>query len=121
MVLYRNVSQVGATSLWQDNRAIKKFLLVYQNIDISKDLLINNFLKAKDKKHLKKKAKVFTKEQIDLFLDNAPDEQFCTIKCAAALGIFGLTRSSEMLALTFEDVEKAVFPSFLNFSINLNL
>lgn len=55
---------------------LKKMLLVNKNVNISQYHKLITFLKNQSVGHEAKKAMVLSKEQISLFISNAPDEIF---------------------------------------------
>jgi len=61
------------------------------------------FLKKLGETHLKKKAATFSHEDINKFLDSAPDEQE---KLALLFGLCGALRTEELLNLSWENIEK---------------
>jgi hypothetical protein len=82
---------------------LSKSLLIYHDISLKENLLLRDFLKKKSKTHLE--SLVLSKENIDNFFGNAPNkDNFIIIKCALAIGIFGLSRISELTNLCFDDV-----------------
>jgi integrase len=98
--------QYSSNTMWQCHSALSKYLLVYHNISIKENLLIKDFLKKKGKTHLEKNSKILSKEECDKFFETATDEgNFVLIKCAIAIGIFGLSRVSELVDLLFSDVK----------------
>jgi hypothetical protein len=52
-----------------------------------------------------KKARVLTKEQVEKFLVEAPDDYWLLYKVITIFGIFGACRCDELLSLTVKDVE----------------
>jgi integrase len=52
-----------------------------------------------------KKARVLTKEQVEKFLVEAPDDYWLLYKMITIFGIFGACRCDELLSLTVKDVE----------------
>lgn len=63
------------------------------------------FLKRRNERYVPKKAKILTKEQVEQFLIEAPDEHWLLCKVIAIFGIFGTCRCDELLSLTVNDVE----------------
>ena len=50
---------------------------------------------------------MFTAEQINQFLNDAPNDQYLVCKCALIIGIYGLLRVSELNAFMWSDIEFA--------------
>ena len=63
-------------TLWSMASMLKKTLLAYHNVNISDYGKVTPFLKQNQVGYKPKKAKIFTKEQIDKFLLTAPDDDF---------------------------------------------
>ena len=63
-------------TLWSMASMLKKTLLAYHNVNISNYGKVTPFLKQNQVGYKPKKAKIFTKEQIDKFLLTAPDDDF---------------------------------------------
>ena len=55
---------------------LKKMLLAYHNVNISEYGKVTPFLKQNQVGYKPRKAKIFSKEQINKFLLTAPDEKF---------------------------------------------
>jgi hypothetical protein len=53
-----------------------------------------------------KKARVLTKEQVEKFLVEAPDDYWLLYKVITIFGIFGACRCDELLSLTVKDVDQ---------------
>lgn len=94
------------TTMWSEYSALKKMLRVRHAIDISAFASISDTLKQESKRHQKKKAATFTSEQVDEFLEKAPDTlEFQQDKLALLLGLYGGLRSEEYCSIQFEDVQ----------------
>lgn len=94
------------TTVWSEYSCLKKMIRVRHSIDISKFYSISDLLKQESRTHLKKKAATFTSEQIDEFLEKAPDTlEVLQDKLALLLGLFGGLRSEEYCEIQFEDVQ----------------
>ncbi|KAJ8668544.1 hypothetical protein QAD02_010207 [Eretmocerus hayati] len=83
---------------------IKKMLLVKKNVDISSYSKLISFIKNKNVGQIRKKAKVFTKTEMDRFLTSAPDDNCLHLKVAAILGLCGATRREELYNLLVSHV-----------------
>lgn len=64
------------TTLWATYTKLKAMLSLKEYRDISKFLELRCFLKNKGKKHIPKKAMVFTTHEVSTFLNDASDENF---------------------------------------------
>ncbi|XP_044260438.1 uncharacterized protein LOC123008614 [Tribolium madens] len=71
---------VKSSSLWSYHSQLKKMLLVKENVDINRFHKVKAFLKQHSVGHRAKKSKVFTREELERFLDTAPDDKFLLLK-----------------------------------------
>ena len=78
-------------TLWSVASMLKKTLLAYHNINISEYGKVTPFLKQNQVGYKPKKAKIFTKEQMDKFLLTAPDDEFLMKKVSSILYFQSLT------------------------------
>ncbi|KAJ8913409.1 hypothetical protein NQ315_008802 [Exocentrus adspersus] len=76
-----------------------------QIIDIFRFQKVIAFLKRKNERYIPRKAKVLSKEQVERFLLDAPDDLWLLAKIVTIFGIFGCCRCDELLSLTMNDVE----------------
>lgn len=63
-------------SLWTKYSILKAMLIVNENVDISCFDRLAPFLKNKSIGYVPKKSKVLTGDQVMMFLNNAPDENY---------------------------------------------
>lgn len=104
------------TTAWTEYSCLKKMIRVRHSVDISKFYSISDLLKQASKGHSKKKAKTFTSEQVDQFLEKAPNSlDVIQDKLALLLGLFGGLRSEEFCDIQFENIQ--VFEDHLKVSI----
>lgn len=96
-----------ASTLWSNFSMIKASLQIKNNVDISKYYKLIAFLKRKSVGYRPKKSKIFTSEQINTFLNEAPDTKYLMIKVASIFGLFGACRREELCKLTLDDIEKS--------------
>lgn len=96
-----------ASTLWSNFSMIKASLQIKNNVDISKYYKLIAFLKRKSVGYRPKKSKIFTSEQINTFLNEAPDTKYLMIKVASIFGLFGACRREELCKLKLDDIEKS--------------
>lgn len=77
--LASNQKMKGST-MWSHYSMLRSMLNIRQGIDISKYLKLRAFLKKQNEGYIPKKAKVFTREQFEKFLSEAPNQQYLGIK-----------------------------------------
>lgn len=63
-------------------------------------------LKSKGKKHQPKQAKTFEREELQKFLDTAPDSEFLLKKMAMVMGVMGACRNDELVNMKICDIEE---------------
>ncbi|XP_066256717.1 uncharacterized protein [Euwallacea similis] len=83
---------------------LRSTLIINNNINIESYNKVRTFLKIKSKGYKGKKSKLFTHEEIDKFIFEAPDEIYLATKVAMIFGIMGACRTNELHAITTDDV-----------------
>lgn len=83
------------STMWAKYSMLKATLKIYENVDISTYPSLTAFLKRKGEGHVPKKAKIFTEEEIQQFIDNAADEIWLDVKVTSLFFTF----SCDTLAL----------------------
>lgn len=68
------------SSLWSKYSMIKSTLSIYNEIDITKYSKLVSFLKRKSQGYKGKKAKTFSAEHLNKFLNEAPDKLYLSTK-----------------------------------------
>uniref|UniRef100_A0A6P7F1Y2 Uncharacterized protein LOC114325464 n=1 Tax=Diabrotica virgifera virgifera TaxID=50390 RepID=A0A6P7F1Y2_DIAVI len=84
---------------------IKSELVIRKNVDISKFLKLRAFLKKTSEGYTAKKSKVFTKDEFDKFLFEAPDKLYLGLKIVLLIGVTGACRCDEMVKMKTVDIE----------------
>ena len=86
---------------------IKTYLQVTQAYKIEQPMpQLTKMFKGWEKKEETKKSKVFTREQINTFLSDAPDDDtYLPIKAALVIGIYGCLRKTELAQMQFESIQ----------------
>lgn len=98
--------QYKPTTLWSQFSMLKTMLNLKEKVDIDKFLELPAFLKQKSRGYAPKKSKVFSANQIQNFLENAPDEHNLDKKVIILFGVFGALRGGELAQVTLKDVER---------------
>ncbi|KAK4886064.1 hypothetical protein RN001_002335 [Aquatica leii] len=83
---------------------LKSTLNLKHNVDISKYCKLIAYLKKQNVGYQPKKSSIFTKENIENFLKNAPFE-FLPHKVALVIGISGACRSDELFKMKTGDID----------------
>lgn len=68
------------TTLWAYYSMLKCTIKINDNIDIGSYLQVTAYLKSKASGYTPVKAKIFSEEEIQKFIDNAPDESWLDVK-----------------------------------------
>lgn len=69
-----------SSSLWTFYSMLRSTLNMNNGINIENYLKLRAFLKRKSEKHITKKAKTFTPEQLNNFINEAPDDKYLATK-----------------------------------------
>lgn len=75
-----NKQKMKGSTMWSHYSMLRSMLNIKQGIDISKYLKLRAYLKKLNEGCIPKKAKVFTREQFEKFLSEAPNQQYLGIK-----------------------------------------
>jgi len=94
------------TTLWSKSSMLKKMLLLKNNIDITKYPSVVPYLKSKSDGYTAKKAKTFEREELEKFVNEAPDDTYLRHKLALGFGLHGGLRCSEYVKLIHSDIRK---------------
>ncbi|XP_061726715.1 uncharacterized protein LOC133532183 [Cydia pomonella] len=107
-VLLMYFEQISAkykpTSLWAFYSMLKCGLKRRHNVNIKEYAQLGAFLKNLSKGYVKK-VKVLTFENVEKFIDEAPDNKYLAIKVALILGVTGGLRRQELSNLTTNHIE----------------
>lgn len=76
-----------SSSLWSIYSMLKTTLAVNKGVDIGKFNEVVSFLKQKSVGYKPEQSKVLTKEEINLFLSQAPDEHYLMMKVSCFTGL----------------------------------
>ncbi|XP_073964277.1 uncharacterized protein [Choristoneura fumiferana] len=95
-----------ASTLWVTYSMLRATLSANHNVLINGYPKLLMFLKSQAKGHKSKKSNVFTAENVETFLEEAPDEIYLVIKVGLVFGICGACRAAELIRIRPEDVQK---------------
>lgn len=99
----RNLRLKSPGSLWAEYSMLKSTINLNNGVDISQFKKLVAFLKKKNIGHHAKKSKVFTREEMNKFLLEAPDETYIMMK-AMIIGVAGALRRDELMKMTVDDI-----------------
>jgi hypothetical protein len=94
---------------------LNKYMKVLHGVNLNDCILIKDFVKGLERKHLITKSKVFSMLDITNFLSSSDD---FVMKYVLVVGVFGLLRISELTNICFNDVvkEKSHYSFFIGSS-----
>lgn len=94
------------STIWSISSVIKQYMLIQYKVDVDMEVpLLKAMFKNWQKSEEKKKSKVFSKQDLEKFFSDAEDDwKNLQRKIVAMLGILGLLRKSELVALEWKDV-----------------
>ncbi|KAJ8974336.1 hypothetical protein NQ317_005677 [Molorchus minor] len=72
---------------------------------VIRKLIVMAFLKRKNECYIPKKVKVLTKEEVERFLLDSPDDHWQLEKIVTIFGIVGCCRSDELFSLTVNGIK----------------
>ena len=95
-----------SSTMWSHYSMIRALMNIRLNIDISKYLKLSAFWKKKKGKGYRpKKSSVFTRDQVNKFLAEAPDRQYLATKVILIFGLSGALRCDELVNMKMENIE----------------
>jgi integrase len=100
-----NNEHLKSSTLWSHYSMLKAELNINHNIRLGKYTKLLAFLKRKNAGYKPKKTKILSKQQVDNFLHNAPNEKYLATKVILILGVTGGCRCDEITSLTMGDIE----------------
>lgn len=78
---FEELSQTySSTTLWSLYSMLRSMLFIHHNINMEGHTKLKAFLKAKSRGYKAKKYKVFTQEEVNKFITEAPDETYLASK-----------------------------------------
>lgn len=86
LVYFQHLSSTKKpSSLWCIYSMLKSTISIKHNVEIKNYTKLLSFLKRKSEGHRAKKSKVFTAQNIETFLNEAPDHNFLAVKVSTYL------------------------------------
>lgn len=82
---YEMSTKYKPSTLWSKFSMIKSILKIKNNVDVSKYATLAAFLKRKSDGFQSKKSKILTSNDIERFLNEAPDDQYLATKVRSYL------------------------------------
>lgn len=72
--------KLASSTLWSLYSMLKSMLAIKDNVNINNFFKLITFIKKKSIGHKPKKSKILSREQIETFLNNAPDSEYLMLK-----------------------------------------
>ncbi|KAL0851950.1 hypothetical protein ABMA28_000232 [Loxostege sticticalis] len=98
-------AKLKPSTLWSRFSMIKSMLKIRNNVDISEYPKLNAFLKRQSDGFTSKKSKILTSDEVEKFLNEAPDDRYLATKVALIFGVVGACRREELANITLKDIE----------------
>ncbi|KAJ8935663.1 hypothetical protein NQ318_012825 [Aromia moschata] len=106
LVYFEDISKTfKASTLWSQYSMLRTTINIEHNVDISTYPKLRSFLKRMSESYIPKKSKILTAEELQQFLNEAPDEMYLLIKVAVAIGVTGACRREELWKLKTDDLK----------------
>ncbi|XP_051174802.1 uncharacterized protein LOC127290344 [Leptopilina boulardi] len=93
-------------TLWSHYSMLKSMIHVKEKISLEKYLELSAFLKKMSRGYIPKKSKVFSAEEVQKFLETAPDDHHLDTKVIMIFRVFGALRSDELVKVRVVDVKR---------------
>ncbi|XP_031355092.1 uncharacterized protein LOC116178061 isoform X3 [Photinus pyralis] len=97
-------ASVKPSTLWSHYSMVRATVNIKHGIDIKEYTNLFPFLKSKSRGYQPTKSKAFTREQVNKFLSEAPDEKYLMTKVALMFGVAGALRRDELPNIKFADI-----------------
>lgn len=97
--------EFSPNTLWSKYSMLKSVLKIKKNVDIGKFHKLVAFIKKQNVGFQPKKSKIFSKEEISTFLNEASDDIYLLIKVATIFGLAGACRREELAKMKTSDIE----------------
>ncbi|XP_044745426.1 uncharacterized protein LOC123307256 isoform X2 [Coccinella septempunctata] len=92
-----------SSTLWAQYSMLRTMMNINDNIDIGNYCKVRAFLKRNSCGYRPKKSKIFSSDEIDNFINNAPDEFYLLDKVLLIMGIMGASRRDELYKMKTTD------------------
>ncbi|XP_057321217.1 uncharacterized protein LOC130671799 [Microplitis mediator] len=96
---------LSPSTLWSQFSMIKTTILLNHNVDIKNYGKVTAFLKNKSIGYKPKKAKTLTSNEVEKFLNEAPDEIYLALKAILIFGVSGACRRGELSSMTTNNIK----------------
>ncbi|KAK5647863.1 hypothetical protein RI129_002755 [Pyrocoelia pectoralis] len=101
---FEKSKSLKSPSLWCKYSMLRTTIAIRENIDIKYPRLIA-FLKRQSSGYKPKKSDTFSRDDMNNFLKDAPDEKYLLMKVVLIFGITGACRCDELVNMKIDDVE----------------
>ncbi|XP_063544509.1 uncharacterized protein LOC134752749 isoform X3 [Cydia strobilella] len=93
------------SSLWAIYSMLKSGLKRSHNVNMEEYGQLGAFLKKLSKGYVCKKVKALTYENVEKFIEEAPDDKYLATKAALILAVTGGLRQQDLIDLTTDDIQ----------------
>lgn len=101
----RNTKNYAASTMWTNYSMINKMFQLKFGKKLQLYPRLKMQLKSYEKGYSRRKASIFTKEEIELFLTSAPDtDKYVYMKTAVVMCYFGGLRCADLIGINCEDL-----------------
>lgn len=102
----KNIKKYACSTIWSSYSKLNHKHQIYFGEKLQIYPRITHLLKSYESGYIRKTAKAFSKEEIDRYLESAPDsEDHVHIKVAVILGYFGGLRCADLISINCDDCD----------------
>ncbi|XP_073963880.1 uncharacterized protein [Choristoneura fumiferana] len=95
-----------ASTLLNNYSILRSTVSAHHGVHINNYGKLMSYLKVQLEGHTTKKSKLFTAQDVETFLNNAPDDVYLVMKVALVFGIYGACRPYDLVRLRNRDIQK---------------
>lgn len=94
------------TTLFAIFSMLKATFRINDDIDIASYSKLIEYVKGRNASYVPAKAKIFSDEEIERFLNNAPDDRWLDVKVVCIFGVCGVSSSKKLVNVMVEHVKR---------------
>ncbi|XP_031347063.1 uncharacterized protein LOC116173590 [Photinus pyralis] len=105
MVYFGELAEkMKSSTLWAQYSMLRSTMAINHNVDMSTFTKLKALLQRKSQGYRPKKSKILTPEDINKFVDAAPNDKYLFVKIALVVGVTGACRKQELVQLKIDDI-----------------